>query len=296
MQQGTRVLRSQSDSTSDTGKMTPVPSRPLIGPPIFKGSPDESVTEWLTCYDHVASLNVCESEAKVKCLYLALDGDARKWYTRQILTKAPASWEEWKALLWLSFGSRHAAEVAHIRLHSRGQLPLESPEQYYYDVLQLCARVDPTMKEADQLRHLLRGLRPEVIEKVILSNPQTCAEFLQTLQRLNQATMMSQTGWMTTSAVSAGPAALSALQSHYPMSPAAGLLPAAHVPNTLAAQNPDVGSRPRVLPSYPAAAQTPRTAAPQVNPFDSHVHDEYARKSECRKLLDMANYFMPQLQ
>ncbi|CAN7979416.1 unnamed protein product [Ixodes persulcatus] len=67
--------------------MAPVPSRPLIGPPIFKGSPDESVTEWLTCYEHVASLNAWDSETKVKCLYLALDGDARKWYTTQILTK-----------------------------------------------------------------------------------------------------------------------------------------------------------------------------------------------------------------
>ncbi|KAH7939564.1 hypothetical protein HPB52_013797 [Rhipicephalus sanguineus] len=75
---------------------------------------------------------------------------------------------------------------------NRTQLPSETPEQYYYDVVQLCARVNPSMTEDDRLRHLMRGLRPDVQEKMIIANPETCAAFLQILQRINQAALMSR--------------------------------------------------------------------------------------------------------
>lgn len=81
----------------------------------------------MTGYDHVASLNVWEKEAKVKGLYLALDGGARKWYTRQLLTGAPATWDEWKTLLRRSFESRHVVEFSHVRLQNRDSCPLNRP-------------------------------------------------------------------------------------------------------------------------------------------------------------------------
>lgn len=146
----------------------------------------------MTCYEHVSSLNAWDDDTKVKFLYLALEGDAKKWYTTKILTGAPSTWEQWAALLKSCFSSRHAAEIAHLRLENRTQLPSESPEQYHYDVLQLCARLDPAMKEEERLRHLLRGLRADTLEKMILANPTSCAEFLQTLQRVNHAALMAR--------------------------------------------------------------------------------------------------------
>lgn len=174
-------------------------ARPFIGPPTFKGTPEESVTEWLTCYEHVASLNTWDADTKVKFLYLALEGDAKKWYTTQILTGAPDSWEAWTTRIKSCFSSRHAAEIAHLRLQNRIQLPSERPEQYYYDVMQLCARLDPTMTEEDRLRHLLRGLSPSTMEKIVISNPGSCAEFLQILQRINQAALMARASCTPTS-------------------------------------------------------------------------------------------------
>ncbi|KAH7971755.1 hypothetical protein HPB52_002504 [Rhipicephalus sanguineus] len=50
-----------------------------------------------------------------------------------------------------SFTGSHAAEITRLRLENRVRLPSESPEPYYYDVLQLCARVDPAMKEEDRV-------------------------------------------------------------------------------------------------------------------------------------------------
>lgn len=180
-------------------------ARPFIGPPTFKGTPEESVTEWLTCYEHVASLNTWDADTKVKFLYLALEGDAKKWYTTQILTEAPDSWEAWTTRIKSCFSSRHAAEIAHLRLQNRIQLPSERPEQYYYDVMQLCARLDPTMAEEDRLRHLLRGLCPSTMEKIVISNPGSCAEFLQILQRINQAALMARASGPPPACQPAGP-------------------------------------------------------------------------------------------
>ncbi|KAL1470114.1 hypothetical protein MTO96_040650 [Rhipicephalus appendiculatus] len=95
-------------------------------------------------------------------------------------------------LLKSSFTGRHAAEITRLRLENRVQLPSESPEQYYYDVLQLCARVDPAKKEEDRVRHLLRGLRADALEKMVLANPTSSGEFLQILQRINHAALMAR--------------------------------------------------------------------------------------------------------
>ncbi|CAN7999153.1 unnamed protein product, partial [Ixodes pacificus] len=89
-------------------------------------------------------------------------------------------------------GNRSMREWAHLRLSQRFQLPSELPEQYFYDVLQLCARVNKAMTEEEKLRQLTRGLRPEMLERVVLANPQTSADFLGTLQRLTQASEMAK--------------------------------------------------------------------------------------------------------
>ncbi|KAL1468602.1 hypothetical protein MTO96_041384 [Rhipicephalus appendiculatus] len=87
---------------------------------------------------------------------------------------------------------KNGGQLEEVYKKNRTQLPSETPEQYYYDVVQLCARVNPSMTEDDRLRHLTRGLRPEVQEKMVIANPETCAAFLQILQRINQAALMSR--------------------------------------------------------------------------------------------------------
>lgn len=47
------------------------------------------------------------------------------------------------------------------------------------------------MTEEDRLRHLLRGLCPSTMEKMIIANPSNCGEFLQTLQRIDQVALMA---------------------------------------------------------------------------------------------------------
>lgn len=95
-------------------------------------------------------------------------------------------------LLRTSFTRRHSIEIAFLRLQNRTQLPSKTPEHYYYDVVQLSARLNPSMTGEDSLRQLLRGWRPGTQEKMIIAISESCAAFLQILQRINQAALMSR--------------------------------------------------------------------------------------------------------
>ena len=49
----------------------------------------------------------------------------------------------------------------------------EPAKEYFYDVLDLCRRVNPRMAEDDKVRCLWRGLKPSVIEKLWSLKPPT---------------------------------------------------------------------------------------------------------------------------
>ncbi|CAN7999152.1 unnamed protein product, partial [Ixodes pacificus] len=165
----------------------------MFTPPVFQGNPEDDVSEWLLFYERAGDFNGWDGTRREQYLCVALDENARKWYSTTLRgTNAPTTWETWKAALKETFGNRSMREWAHLRLSQRFQLPSELPEQYFYDVLQLCARVNEAMTEEEKLRQLTRGLRPEMLERVVLANPQTTADFLGTLQRLTQASQMAK--------------------------------------------------------------------------------------------------------
>ena len=47
--------------------------------------------------------------------------------------------------------------------------------EYYYEVLNLCRIINPTMSEAVKFENLFRGLHPNLLKKVYLMKPRTCA-------------------------------------------------------------------------------------------------------------------------
>ncbi|KAK4013981.1 hypothetical protein OUZ56_026529 [Daphnia magna] len=52
------------------------------------------------------------------------------------------------------------------KLIDRKQKIEDSTIDYFYDILDLCRRVDPNMIEATKLVHLWRGLKPSLQEKL----------------------------------------------------------------------------------------------------------------------------------
>nr|XP_054933016.1 uncharacterized protein LOC126541986 [Dermacentor andersoni] len=93
------------------------------------------------------------------------------------------------------------------------------------NILRLCARANPSMTEEERMRHLGRGLRPDVLEKILIANPDSCSAFLEILRRIDWAAFLmvrASQPEATGTYFSAGQ------QSCYPYTsaPAAGVTPA----------------------------------------------------------------------
>ncbi|KZS10098.1 Uncharacterized protein APZ42_025516, partial [Daphnia magna] len=74
------------------------------------------------------------------------------------------------------------------KLRERKQGIEESTIEYFYDILDLCRRVDPNVSKAMKLAHLWRGLKPSLLEKLWNSKPNSCDEFLQEIKRYQEMT------------------------------------------------------------------------------------------------------------
>lgn len=80
------------------------------------------------------------------------------------------------------------------QLRNRKQGIDESPVMYCFDKLNLCNRVDPRMTEGVNLDHLIRGMKPTLVEKIYPSidfaHPNTAAS-VQLVQLHHQATWVA---------------------------------------------------------------------------------------------------------
>lgn len=173
---------------------------PYGPPPAFKGTPDEDINDWLKLYERYAAAMGWNNTQKVNSLVISLQGEARQWYVTQLRgSAAPAeeSWANWQKALQRDFGGEHIQDWAFIQLQERRQQAEETPQQYVSSMLQLCSRANPAMTDPEKVRCLLRGLRPEMMERVAITNPRTPAEFLQHLQRLTHVGAMARHALLT---------------------------------------------------------------------------------------------------
>ncbi|CAN7998640.1 unnamed protein product [Ixodes hexagonus] len=205
-----------------TGQNT-VPLRPFAPPPVFRGKADEDLEDWLHLYERYGRSLAWTDAQKADNLVFALEDVARRWYVTALREKTPETWVGWQNALRDTFAGDHIQEWAYIRLQERRQQPGETPQQYVAGTLQLCTRINTEMPDAEKLRYLLRGLRPEMMERVAISNPRTTQEFLQHLQRLTHVGAMARH-------------VLMAMPTHP--------LPGLHAENPIRAPGYDLGSPP----------------------------------------------------
>lgn len=190
----TRTITVTMNGTTDTDLARNV-TRPYGPAPLFKGHADEDVEDWIRLYERYGTALGWSDENKANNLIFALDDEARRWYSsvlREAPTRPLVTWEEWQKALREDFAGEHVQDWAYIQLQERRQLPGETPRQYVSSILHLCVRANTTMTEGEKVRCLLRGLRPEMMERVAISNPKTTNEFLQHLQRLTHVGTMAQ--------------------------------------------------------------------------------------------------------
>ncbi|KZS06649.1 Uncharacterized protein APZ42_029823 [Daphnia magna] len=80
------------------------------------------------------------------------------------------------------FQPQHYSRFQEAKLRQRKQGINEYGIEYFYDVIDLCRRVDPGMSEEAKVDYLFRGLKPTLVEKIWVASPTTTAGFLTVLK------------------------------------------------------------------------------------------------------------------
>jgi hypothetical protein len=133
---------------------------------------------------------------------LSLTGAAQKWFSyKGKAAQLAADWETaagppvvigLKDQILRQFTPVNRDQFNETRLRERKQGPEESTVEFFYDVLDLCGKVDPNMAEQVKLQHLWRGIKPSLVEKFWSMKPATTDEFLTEVKRYQEMTSKSR--------------------------------------------------------------------------------------------------------
>lgn len=153
----------------------------VIDPGLFQGTTTENIGTYLDQFEIIARANDWNEDQKCKYLPCFLRGSARLWYNNFLRTPAAIglNWNALTQALRGHFNSKSYVELAETKLSLRFQGETEPFETYYYDVLNFCNIVDPNMAELQKVRHLIRGMRSSLMEKIYPLGCSTAAELLQ---------------------------------------------------------------------------------------------------------------------
>jgi len=152
-----------------------------VVPPTFRGTSSEDVKRFLKDFDRAARVNRWTATTKMINLPCYLRGPAADWFDRNEGTLETYA----RAATGLQEAFKKSGEdlEAHGALLSRRQGPDEEASTYVHDVLRLCYECGD-MREAEKVRHVLRGLQPRILEKVALMDNQDLASLTNNIRKI----------------------------------------------------------------------------------------------------------------
>ncbi|CAL8077639.1 unnamed protein product [Orchesella dallaii] len=170
--------------------MTEKPKRVAVIPKTFSGSREQDPEKHLKQYERAAACNHWDEATKLLYFPVYLDGTATLWY-ENFEKKLKDNGVE---LSWLiipdafkkGFTTIARADVAERKLHVRKQHVGESAEDYVYEIVDLCRKVDNNMPEDRIVRTTIKGLRPAFLDRINLMQPNTINEVLECIRKVQE--------------------------------------------------------------------------------------------------------------
>lgn len=188
-----------------------------ITPGRFRGGVEENVQEYLTQFERVSRANGWDANKKKVILPCYLEGAALKWLENLEDSRGnELTWDEIVTGMKETFQGIAWDEQLEFKLRMRMQEENEAVEAYMQDVLNLCVKVDRDMQDSTKIKHILRGLKPSLLEKVMVMDNTTIADLHRNIRKLETARYMAgqrvdhllSEAPTTTRAAAAGTAAL----------------------------------------------------------------------------------------
>ncbi len=131
---------------------------------MFTGGKDEDVVQWMHRYERIGRYNRWGDDALRDHVEMSLAGAALKWFTyKDAAGQLANEWKDqadplaipgMKTQILGQFRPVNQDDYNEEKLRARKQGAEETTRGYYYDVLDLCRRVNPRMVEAEKLKCL----------------------------------------------------------------------------------------------------------------------------------------------
>jgi len=163
------------------------PTRLVVHPPKFSG--EREVKFFLEDFERAANANSWTEKVKLEMLPNFFTNAASTWCRTYVTClrrtgAAAPDWATMKTHLTLAFQEVAPDVKNQMMLEDRRQKLDESVERYYYSVLNLCDEVDVNMDESKRVRYLIRGLRPNYLEKFLPLDPKLTSEVLTHMRKV----------------------------------------------------------------------------------------------------------------
>ncbi|CAF4826191.1 unnamed protein product, partial [Rotaria sp. Silwood2] len=153
-------------------------------PELFPGADEQDPITWIQTVEELFDATKVANNDRRYYLPMYFGDDVKKWYRSETLS---SDYEEFKKQFINTFTSSvHKLKIS-AKLLNRHQGNNELVQSYYYDILALCARLNPDMTEDEQILHLLRGLKPSIQQHVLMSDPKKCKDLLEHAKRTEAA-------------------------------------------------------------------------------------------------------------
>ena len=164
-----------------------------VSPKSYDGS--TNVDEYIEHFRQIAKCNNWSPKLQMSRIPIYLTGPANLWF-RSFLHELESkdlyvTIDEVFEAMRKEFRPQNHRTVYQSQLSSRKQGLNEPVQQYYYDVLNLCMRVNLEMSDEEKLFHLCQGLKSTLLEKVLPFEPRTCKELLQKCKSIEEAEVMA---------------------------------------------------------------------------------------------------------
>ena len=176
----------------------PKPKSEYLKPPQFFGRKEEDAHEWMKKFERAMRFNRWTPSATLASFAVAIDGTALRWYDNLPEASKPKTWDDIKpegdvpgapgmrSIFLLEFQETNYEAFLHRKLVQRQQGATESVAEFYYQIIDWCNKIDPTMQDKIKLNFLLDGIRPELLDRMYPDKPTTCAAFLTMARKLEE--------------------------------------------------------------------------------------------------------------
>ena len=160
-------------------------SVPQREPPIFSGTDENDVEDWLSIFERVSALNKWTDADKLTRVSFYLAGVASLWFRNH--EGDVQTWPQFKTSITAVFDRPAVRKLrAEQRLRARAQDTGETFTSYIEEVVDLCRRVDAAMTESEKIKHIMKGIDDDAFQMLLAKNPTTVNDVISLCQSYDE--------------------------------------------------------------------------------------------------------------